>query len=143
MHKKISSIFAVCAISTLFFFGVSNAQEQPAEGGGKKQLYFFYSPTCKECADARIKTIPVLQSRFGGELEIIQRDISLLENYKFYLSLRQAHPEAALKERWPVFYLEGSFLSAESSETAEAFVRRVAERRSGPGAGSRCGGSGY
>jgi len=126
MHKKISSIFAVCAISTLFFFGVSNAQEQPAEGGGKKQLYFFYSPTCKECADARIKTIPVLQSRFGGELEIIQRDISLLENYKFYLSLRQAHPEAALKERWPVFYLEGSFLSAESSETAEAFVRRVA-----------------
>jgi hypothetical protein len=127
VHKKISFIFAVCGVFLLFLGGIGVARGQSVPDGGKKkqQLYFFYSPTCKECADARIKTIPFLQSRFGGELDIIQRDISLLENYKFYLSLRQAHPEAVFKDRWPVFYLGGNFLALESSETAEAFVRRA------------------
>ncbi len=124
-YKKTGLILAMCGAFMLFLGGTGAVHGQPAENGGKRQLYFFYSPTCKECADARMKILPSLRELFGGKVSVVERDISLPEEYKFYLSLRRQHHDALRNDHWPVFFLEGEFLSGDDAESPESFVRRV------------------
>jgi len=122
---RVNLVLAVCGIFLLSLGCISAARAQPVQDKGKKQLYFFYSPTCRECADARMTTLPSLRSLFGEKIDVVELDISLPEQYKFYLSLRRQYYYALQNDPWPVFFLEGQFLSGKSKEPPESFVSRI------------------
>jgi hypothetical protein len=73
------------------------------------RLVVFYSPTCRECIEAKEKLIPALQKELGARLQVEYRDTGDIENYKLLLGLRDKY-DSGLEIEVPVFFLSGKFL---------------------------------
>ncbi len=78
-----------------------------------RKLVVFYSTTCNKCLKINRELIPEIEKKFKGSLEIDYRDISDIENYKLLLGLEEKY-SVKIENTLPVFYMEGSFLSAEA-----------------------------
>lgn len=91
--------------SVIPFFAYS--QEDSA---GSPTLIVFYSPNCHKCIWAKSKLLPDIEKEFKGQIDIEYRDITDIENYKLLLSLQEKF-NVKIKNIFPVFFLEGNFLT--------------------------------
>lgn len=63
--------FLLACLVTFMLAGLASAQDAPVV-----QVAFFYSPTCPHCHDVMDDVFPVMQERFGEQLEIFYIDVS-------------------------------------------------------------------
>lgn len=75
-----------------------------------KKLLVFYSPSCHKCMEIKAKVLPQLSREYAGRLEIEERDISDVENYKFLLGLKEKY-DRGLDLVVPVIFTDGRFLT--------------------------------
>jgi hypothetical protein len=90
----------------------------------------FYSPSCRECIEAKQTIIPQIENEFKGRVGIEYRDITDIENYRLLLGLKEKY-DNKIKIEVPVFFLEGNFLSRRKLDknTLRAFMLQSLKRR--------------
>jgi len=91
-------------------------------------LIIFYSPTCHECIEIKNKLLPIVAKEYAGRINLEERDISVIENYKLLLGLREKFRKG-MKIVVPVFYFGGDLINGNQASLKN--VRRLIERSHG------------
>ncbi len=105
MHR--TRIFATFILISLL---ASAATAQEREGTTPRELMFFYSPTCHNCAVAKQEVIPYLEQRFKGAIRIAFLNVEEMDNYTMLLGLQKQNKVTFTELTMPVFYFEGAFI---------------------------------
>ncbi len=94
-----------------------------------RKLIVFYSHTCQKCLQLNQELMPQIEKKFQGSVKVDYRDITDIENYKLLLGLKEKY-SAKIENNLPVFYMEGSFLSAEGqlSNRLEWFISEALKK---------------
>lgn len=108
MHSK--RILPILLLSILAFFIC--AYPKTYANDELPKLIFFYSPSCSRCIQIKNELMPKIEKEYAGKLLVEYLDTTVIENYKFLLSLEEKY-KAKIKNAWPVFYLGGYFLNGE------------------------------
>jgi cytochrome c biogenesis protein CcdA/glutaredoxin len=80
-----------------------------ADEGRLPRLVVFHSPSCHSCQEAKAVLIPVIEKEFEGKINIEYRDITLKDDYLYFLSLQKKYGRENL-QGLPVFFFNGQFL---------------------------------
>ncbi len=56
---------------------------------GTVRLFFFYSEGCESCREIKTEVLPLLQQKYGQNLEIKSLEISSISNYELLLKLER------------------------------------------------------
>src|SRR3989338_5530965 len=99
------SIFLFSLIASL-----SDAEEIP-------KLLVFHSPTCHRCLEAKSELMPQIEVEFKGRILIEYKDITAIENYQFFLSLREKYQVKGPKLDLPLYFLNTRFLGSYGHKT--------------------------
>ncbi len=78
-----------------------------------RKVTVFHSLTCHECIEAKNTIIPAIEKEFGNSVVIEYRDVADIENYKYFLGLKEKY-KSDIEFSLPVFYCEGRFLNSKS-----------------------------
>ncbi len=76
-----------------------------------RKLIVFFSPTCHRCMVTKEKVMPRIEQEFKGKIEIEYRDITDLNNYNSFLTLKDKY-NGDFEFYLPVYFMEGSFINA-------------------------------
>lgn len=109
----------VIVLSLFFIFLTPDIFAADKNSATKPKLIFFYSNTCHECVEVKLKILPEIYKRFKTQIEEIDcRDVADIENYKFFLGLKKQY-EISKDLKIPVIFFEGNFLSGRYAITQE------------------------
>ena len=104
--KKRSILIGISIFLFLLITSLAEAQEIP-------KLTVFHSPTCHRCIEVKSELMPQIETEFKGRILIEYKDITAIENYQFFLSLREKYQVKDTKLDLPVFFLAGRFLGSD------------------------------
>ena len=109
MNKKLFAII----ISFFLFVAVNLTYAQEL-----RKLVVFFSPTCHRCMVTKEKVMPKIEREFKGKIEIEYRDITGLDNYKSFLSLKDKY-NGDFEFYLPVYFMEGRFINGKGDVHAK------------------------
>jgi cytochrome c biogenesis protein CcdA/glutaredoxin-related protein len=101
MNKKLFTI----TISFFLFVAVNLTYAQELH-----KLIIFFSPTCHRCVVIKEKALPKIEKEFKGKVEIEYRDVTDLNNYKYFLTLKDKY-KVNFEFYLPVFFMDGNFMN--------------------------------
>jgi cytochrome c biogenesis protein CcdA len=110
MFRKLIKV----AIIFILFSGHAIAQQPPAQ---KLELNYFFSPTCHICHEVREGIIAQAENKYKDKVLVNFRDISLIENYKLLLALKEKYglPQVGSV---PEVNIAGKFLTGKTEISA-------------------------
>ena len=101
------------------------------------RLVYFYDPDCEECKKINNLIIPSLYDKYKQNIEIIKKDVSIVENFRNLLRF-EAHFNVSSPEI-PEIFSASTFLSKNSLKTQDSLVliieQELSSKMPGPYAG--------
>lgn len=122
MHRNKFVLLFLTAFSFLsvlaFAFNASLADELPV-------FVMFHSPNCHACIEVKEKFMPALEEKYKERIKVDYLDLTDVENYKYFLSLKEKYGFRK-KAVTPIFFLQGNFFSEQSFPVRrlESFIER-------------------
>jgi hypothetical protein len=97
-------LLLVIALLLLFVMPLNgHAQNEPIV-----KVILFYSPTCPHCREVLSDVLPVLQARYGTQLEVRLYDLTTQSGYQVFMALLEQNPN--LPTSVPQLYIDQSIL---------------------------------
>ncbi|RJP28140.1 MAG: hypothetical protein C4533_06610 [Candidatus Omnitrophota bacterium] len=108
--KYMAKLFIFLFLLTYLYPGNISAAKAPSP-----ELIVFHSPSCHKCLQFKKDSLPDIQKRFDGRIKFSLIDITGIDNYKFFLSLKDKYGKGKEKETnsLPVIFFNGEFVAAD------------------------------
>jgi len=106
-------ILALSLKASLGFYPVRAEEPEKNRTVPLHKLLIFYSSNCARCIAIKNQIMPGIEERFAGHVTVAYKNIDEMGNYQFLLGLKEKY-KAEFVNYWPVFYMEGKFISSSS-----------------------------
>lgn len=111
MRRLLTVLLTFAILVSLY--SLTHAAPEPQE------IFFFYSPDCRDCHYIIEKIIPQIKSRYSESIRIVSYNIEELDNYLQFIKLEEEYGQAG--NDFPAFFVNHRFLSGKPSIAAHIF----------------------